>query len=134
LSANEGLLLAAGALSLLTFVGTLVTVPVVLARIQADYFLSARPPADRWSGRHPVIRLAVLVTKNALGAILVLIGVVQLVLPGQGILTILIGIALLNFPGKRRLERAIASQPNVRRAIDWVRARAGRPPLLFDGD
>jgi hypothetical protein len=44
----------------------------------------------------------------------------------------LIGISLLDFPGKRRLERRIAMHRHVRRSIDWIRQRRGRPPLRFE--
>jgi hypothetical protein len=38
---------------------------------------------------------------------------------------------LVDFPGKRRVERALVSRPGVRRAIDGLRARFGRPPLVL---
>ena len=70
-------------------------------------------------------------TKNTLGALALIMGILMLVLPGQGVLTILIGISLLDFPGKRRLEYWIISQGAVHRTIDRIRARAGRPPLVL---
>jgi hypothetical protein len=78
---------------------------------------------------HPVPGLALLVAKNVCGLILILAGVVMLVLPGQGMLTIVLGIMLLNFPGKYRLERRVARMRPVARSINWMRARAGHPPL-----
>ena len=58
-------------------------------------------------------------------------GLAMLVLPGQGVITILVGITLLNFPGKRRLELRIVRQRPVLLAINWIRARANRPPLVL---
>ncbi len=78
---------------------------------------------------HPVPGLALLVVKNVCGVVVVLAGVVMLVLPGQGMLTIVLGIMLLNFPGKYRLERRVARMRPVARSINWMRARAGHPPL-----
>jgi hypothetical protein len=52
--------------------------------------------------------------------------------PGQGLLTILIGVMLLDFPGKRRLERWLLRRRGVLAAINKVRARYGRPPLVLD--
>jgi hypothetical protein len=75
------------------------------------------------------LRLIVLVVKNVLGLVFVLAGVAMLVLPGQGILTILIGLSLMNFPGKRTLERRFVQQPMVLQAINWMRRKAGQPPL-----
>lgn len=130
--AHEGLVAAAAVLSVTTFLGTLIAVPILLTRMRADYFVGEAPPRDGWRGRHPIVRILGLFAKNLLGAAMLLMGFAMLVLPGQGLLTILIGIALLSFPGKRRLERRIASQRTVRRSIDWIRARANRPPLVFD--
>ena len=38
---------------------------------------------------------------------------------------------LVEFPGKRRLELWIARRSTVQRAIDWLRRKAGRPPLRY---
>ena len=59
---------------------------------------------------------------------------VMLALPGQGLLTILVGLALLEFPGRRSLELRIARIPALRRGMNWLRARGGASPLLFDVD
>lgn len=117
--------------SAITFVGSLVLLPVLVARMRADYFV-APPPPDSWAGHHPVLRWVLRGAKNLLGALLVLAGIAMLVLPGQGILTILIGITLLDFPGKRRLERAIVSRRPVLKAVNWIRRKANRDPLRLD--
>jgi len=116
-------------LSLVILVGTVVLAPLVVARMPSDYF--ARPEPGRWSRRHPLLRGALWAGRNLLGAILVVAGVAMLVLPGQGILTILIGLVVLEFPGKRDLELRLVRRPRVRRALDWIRARAKRPPLVL---
>lgn len=118
----EPLLWCLGALSVVMCVGTLVAVPLVVARLPADYFTHAHPPAPA-PGIHRLVRLG----KNGLGIVIVLVGVAMLVLPGQGILTILIGLMLLDFPGKRRLERRLVQQPAVWRALNWMRAKAHQP-------
>jgi len=53
----------------------------------------------------------------------------MIVTPGQGLLTILIGVTLLDFKGKHELERKLVRQPSVLRAVNWLRAKAGRAPL-----
>jgi len=126
------LAIAAGA-SLATFVGTLVLVPILVVRMRADYFVDPEP-ASSFHHRHPALRAAGVAVKNTLGLGLVLVGLALLVLPGQGLLSILLGVSLLDFPGKRRMERRIAMEPHVRRTIDWIRVRRGRPPLEFDQD
>jgi hypothetical protein len=127
---DHGTLLAwLGGLSVVTLLGSVLVLPVLLARMPADYFVTREPPPDSWRGHHPVLRIAILVVKNAFGALLVLAGLAMLVLPGQGLLTVLIGLMLVDFPGKRRLEVAIVRRPMIHRAIDWIRRRAHRPPL-----
>lgn len=115
--------------SFVMFVGTLLVVPLAVVRIPPDYF-SRNPKENRlWQNNHPVARALLFSCKNLLGVVLILMGLVMLVLPGQGLLTILMGIMLLNFPGKHRFERKLLSQPPIYRSANWFRRRAGKPPL-----
>jgi hypothetical protein len=43
----------------------------------------------------------------------------------------LVGLGLTSFPGKRRLELWVVQRRSVRRAIAWLRRRAGREPLRY---
>ena len=117
-------------LSAVMFAGSLALMPVLLARMPADYFARGESPFAGWRRRHPLVGGALLVARNLLGVILLLAGLAMMVLPGQGIITILVALTLLDFPGKRRLELRIIRQRQVRSAIDWIRRRAGRPPLV----
>jgi hypothetical protein len=127
--AHRGLVWSLGGLSVVVFLGTLMMVPILIARLPSDYFAArsrtarSRPPA------HPVFRWMGLLIKNGLGVVLLAAGLAMLVLPGQGILTMFVGVLLLDFPGKYRLEKWIISRPMVRRPVDWIRARGGRAPL-----
>lgn len=128
-TANAGWLFAVSAAM---FVGTLVVIPWLVIRMSPEYFLRKSPPEESWRGQHPVIRWTLRGAKNALGVFFVLAGIVLSVplVPGQGLLTLLVGVSLLDFPGKRRLELSIVRQRHVRHGIDWIRRRAGRPPLV----
>jgi hypothetical protein len=129
LQENQTLLWWLTGLSALVFVGTLVAVPALIVRIPHDYFAHATRPPGRFATHHPALRLAALVAKNALGCLLVLVGIVLLVLPGQGLLTLLLGFLLLDFPGKYALEKRLIARPRVHAAVDWLRRRARREPL-----
>jgi hypothetical protein len=74
------------------------------------------------------------ILKNVIGAGVVGLGLLLSFpgIPGQGILTILIGVMLLDFPGKRRLERAVIRRPRVLGAVNRLRARYGKPPLVLE--
>jgi len=118
-------------LSLALFLGSLIAMPIIIARMRPDYFVARKPTEESWGGRHPAYRIGFLVTKNLMGVILVLAGIAMLVLPGQGIITIIVGISLLNFPGKHELELRIFRQRRVLRAVNWIRDRAKRAPLII---
>ena len=121
-----------GALSVVSFFGTLIIIPLIMVRIPTDYFIRRREPSGPiW---HSVPNLPGVIAKNILGAIFILAGLAMLVLPGQGVATILLGIMLMNFPGKHALERKIIQQPPVLRTINWMRAKSNRPPLLVPQD
>lgn len=121
-----------GLISLLTFLFSLVAIPLLIARLPVDYFV--RRPVRDWPGRHPLVHLFLVLAKNFLGLILLVAGTVMLLLPGQGLLTMLMGILLLDFPGKRRLERRLIGLPGVLSSANWIRKRAGAPPLRLDRD
>ncbi len=124
-----GLLWWASGASALALLATIVGVPWVVARLPADYFSQPEREAWRRSGQAPVLALVLGLAKNAFGALLVMLGLVMLVTPGQGLLTLLIGLLLLNFPGKYRLERWLVLRPGVLRGLNWLRRRHGRAPF-----
>lgn len=125
---NKTVLFWVGMASLVMFLGTIVAVPVAVACIPKDYFVRRRP-GGRDRGGHPALRLALRILKNLLGVALLLLGLVMLVGPGQGVLTILLGLVLVEFPGKRALELRLVRRPRVLATLNWLRAKAGRPPL-----
>ncbi|HUV60205.1 MAG TPA: PGPGW domain-containing protein [Desulfatiglandales bacterium] len=118
-----------GSLSMATFVGTLIIIPILVVRIPSDYFKCEKQKPDHFYRRYSFIRILVLALKNLLGLIFIIAGLAMLLLPGQGIITILIGIMMLNFPGKFTLEQRIVQQQTVLRAINWIRMKANRPVL-----
>lgn len=120
-----------GVASVVMFVGSLLAVPWLLARMPADYFVRDRPRRDGGNRRWWWWLIGHL-AKNLVGVILVLAGVAMLVLPGQGVLTMLIGLSLLDFPGKRACELNLIRRPHVLKAVNWLRQKAGQPPLLVE--
>lgn len=133
---NGALLGALGLIGLVSLVASVALLPFLVVRIPADYFRHRRRHPEYAGDRHPVVHNAIVILKNALGILLILAGLAMLVLPGQGILTLLIGLMLTDFPGKFRLEKRLIGQPGVLKAVNWLRARVGHPPLdpPIDGD
>lgn len=116
------------AASVVTFLVSILLVPAMIVRIPADYFLHDRRHAFLQE-RHPLLRLLVISAKNVLGALLLLVGVALLFLPGQGLLTLMAGLMIMNYPGKFYFERWLVRRPHVLPALNWLRARYGRGPL-----
>ena len=104
--------------------------PVMILRLPADYFRPKQRIYLADESQHPVLRALILTAKNALGALLVTAGVAMLFLPGQGFLTLFAGLIVLDYPGKFRFERWLVRRPHVLTALNWLRARHGRAPLL----
>jgi hypothetical protein len=119
----------ASGLSLLCLVATVMGVPWVVARLPRDYFNQSHRELWRQRGDAPWFALLLGGIKNLVGALLVLLGLIMLVTPGQGLLTLLVGLLLMNFPGKYRLERWLVGRPGVLRALNWLRGRSGHAPF-----
>jgi Flp pilus assembly protein TadB len=94
-------------------------------RLPADYLLHDTEPRSARGRAH-----VWLVLRNTLGVILLVMGVIMLVLPGQGLLTILAAFTVMSFPGKRRLEHKLMVMPSVLKTINRLRFRSGHPPLV----
>jgi len=121
---------AATAVGVASALLSVLVVGAVLARLPADYFSNpaARLPIDR----HPVLKVLVVVARNLLGYVLVALGVVLSLpgVPGQGVLTILMGVMLIDLPGKDRAARWLVTRRPVLAAVNRMRARVGREPLV----
>ena len=121
------------ALSLGSLVVSGVLVSAVLLRLPADHYSRpAPPPRASDAGLVSVFTGGLwFFVRNVFGWVFIVAGVAMLVLPGQGLLSILAGLVLVDFPGKHRFERRLLASPVVRQGMNWLRRRAGRPPLDF---
>ena len=115
--------------SVASFVVSILFCTLVIAYLPSDYFLPNRQVSHI---RHPVLRIVFKCLKNLFAVVLVIVGIIQIPLPGQGLLTVLIGIIISDVPGKRKLEHRIISSPVVLTAANTIRSRFKRPPLVLD--
>jgi hypothetical protein len=116
--------------SVLLFALSLIGLPLVLTRMPADFFPRPERRHLRLAERRRPFWFVVLRSlKNALGGVLLVLGLLMLFVPGQGLLTMFVALFLLDFPGKRRLQRWVISRPVVHRPVNALRRRAHRPPL-----
>lgn len=122
-------------LFIITFTASIAAVTYVLVKLPPTYF-QAGHERDLWKGHHPALRWTGIVLKNLFGLVLILLGLVMSLpgVPGQGVLTILLGLMLMDFPGKRKLELKIVRRKRVFAAINRLRARFGKPPMILDDE
>lgn len=126
---HETLFYIIGSASFFFFVGSLLSMPVLVGVLPEDYF--ARLPAYRRRRlvRHALLRPLYLFFKNVLGWILFLAGCAMLVLPGQGILTILVSLLFIDFPKRTEFILWIVRKPRIWRALQWLRKRRRKAPF-----
>lgn len=128
------LLWTLSAISVIAFIGTLVIIPYFIIRIPEDYLIRKNRRNEKPFAQEPRMRVMYLIFKNLLGIILVVVGLIMFVIPGQGVITMLIGIMLMNFPGKHTMAIAIVRQPAIFKSINWTRAKAFYPPLILPSE
>ncbi len=121
---------ALASMSLLLFAGSIVLIPWLIIRLPSTYFSAQSRKPLRTVSAYPKFNFLLTLLKNLLGGVFILAGLAMLLLPGQGLLTILIGITFTNFPGKYILEQKLARRTNILRAMNWIRRKAHRPPLV----
>ncbi|MFK7974717.1 MAG: PGPGW domain-containing protein [Halioglobus sp.] len=125
----QPLLLTLGGVSALMAIATLVCLPYVITRLPPDYFLRTKRSTARDPNERSAAAVSLIFLKNSGGGLLVFLGVIMLVTPGQGVLTILAGLMLMNFPGKYRLERWLVLRPGVLAGLNWLRGLRGKAPF-----
>jgi hypothetical protein len=103
--------------------------------LPADHFVG-RPAADTWWRRHRVVRWSALVLKNALGLLIVPLGIFMSLplVPGPGLVFLVLGLSLLDFPGKKKLERKLVRRPSVMRFLNDLRASFNKAPFVVEPD
>ncbi len=109
----------------------LMTGAIVAIRLPADYFTQPASDANSSEKSNATSHLAIKILKNIVGVILILLGGVLSVplVPGPGILILLMGLMLTSFPWKRKLELKLLRTRFVLSPVNWMRQRAGQPPI-----
>jgi hypothetical protein len=120
-------------LFLFSFIVSLTAIVLVMVKIPANYF-SPHYEQDFLPNTHWTVKWGAVILKNLLGVLLIALGIVLSLpgVPGQGLLTILLGLIMLDIPGKRPLEARIIQRPTIQSAINKLRARFNKPPLVLD--
>jgi hypothetical protein len=120
-------------LFLISFTLSFAAIGIVMVKIPANYF-SSHYQHDFMPDSPFLVRWGAVIAKNILGVFLIGLGIVLSLpgVPGQGVLTILLGLIMLDIPGKRPLEARIIKRPAVLAAINRLREKYDKPPLVLD--
>ena len=124
----NGLLIWLPAISIVTFVLSLLLLPYMIRKIPSDYFLKlSGTPAKAIN--YDIKLLFFFLLRNIFGCFLLLSGVIMIFLPGQGLITIFLSLLLIDFPFKRRLITFFIVQEKIQNSINWIRKKTKRPPI-----
>ncbi len=118
---------------LLSFGLSIGAIAIVMVKIPENYF-SSHYQRDFLPNSSFFVRWGAVILKNLLGLVLIVLGILLSLpgVPGQGLLTILLGLIMLDIPGKRPLEAKIVQRPTILAAINNLRAKYNKPPLILD--
>lgn len=117
----------------LSFGLSFLAIGIVVVKVPENYF-SSHYERDFLPDSPFLIRWGAVILKNILGGCLIIIGIILSLpgVPGQGVLTILIGLIMIDIPGKRPFEARIINRPAILSAINNLRAKYNKPPLILD--
>jgi len=130
-SLTLGRILLGVVMFVISFAFSTLAVAIVMVKIPENYF-SLSYQKDFLPNTPWLVRWGAVIAKNVFGLFLIVIGMIMWLGPGPGLLTILFGLTLLDIPGKRPLEAQIIKRPTVLSAVNNLRARYDKPPLVMD--
>ena len=115
--------------SLFIFFFSILAINFLIKMIPVDYFDSSKRELSPFKTSNPIIWLILFITKNVMGYLLIIGGILMLVLPGQGLLTIFLGLIFSDYPGKYKLEKRFITIKPIYRYINWVRKKSDIEPI-----
>jgi hypothetical protein len=117
--------------TIITIIASYGLIVIGMIKIPADYFSSTYVKEIN-DDKHFSVRWAAFVVKNVVGFLLIIAGVIMIFTPGPGVPTILLGLVMMDIPGKRPLEAKLINRPMVLSAVNELRAKYNKPPLIMD--
>ncbi|MDT8378533.1 MAG: PGPGW domain-containing protein [Desulfotignum sp.] len=109
------------------FIFSILAVSRLICWLPSNYFMVFDNPTPEAR----LFRPRVQIFKNLAGAVLICLGLVMLIVPGQGLLTLFLGLVIMNFPGKKRVIRFLIRLKTIQKSLNWMRRKKRRPPFLF---
>jgi hypothetical protein len=128
---NSYIFFYAGIVSIFIFVFSMFGLRLFIIAIPSDYFINKKR-VSALKNRSVLLWIIYIVFKNIIGYIFIIMGLVALVLPGQGILMILVGLMMSDYPKKFDLEKKIITIKAVRKGINWIRIKSNVDKIKLD--
>ena len=128
---NSFLLKWLAIISAITFVVSLLIIPLIISKLPPDFFAKIRADHKTNNNNSSLYNLVLVLLRNIFGLAFLVGGILMLFLPGQGILTIVLGLSIMVFPGKRRLVNFLIEQHSIQHSLNWIRRKTDKPE--FDG-
>ena len=119
------------ALTVISIIASYGLIVVGMIKIPADYFSSSYVKKVN-PDQHFSLRWSATIIKNIVGIILIVAGIIMIFTPGPGVPTILLGLIMMDIPGKRPLEAKLIQRPMVLSAVNELRSKYNKPPLMMD--
>lgn len=117
--------------TVITIIASYGLIVIGMIKIPADYFSSTYVKEIKHD-EHFTFRWAAFIVKNVVGFLLIIAGIVMIFTPGPGVPTILLGLMMMDVPGKRPLEAKLIQRPMVLSAVNELRSKYNKPPLIMD--
>ena len=125
---NKILVIYFSIFSLVLLILSIFAIPYFIIALPTDYF-KEKKRKGKPVGMPSSLYFIYLVLKNILGIILMFLGLIMLLLPGQGIITLLVGILLVDIPGERKLLLFVLRKTPALRALNWLRKKNKKQPF-----
>ena len=109
---------------------TLINIGTFVIFLVATFVIFAHLPRNYWINYHEgKTSLKIKCVRNVLALPVLLMGLLMLLLPGQGLLTILLALMIADFEYKHTLIDKIISKPKIRESLNYIRSKMKRPPF-----
>lgn len=117
--------------TVITIIASYGLIVIGMIKIPADYFSSTYVKKIKHD-EHFTLRWSAFIVKNIIGFLLIIAGIIMIFTPGPGVPTILLGLMMMDIPGKRPLEAKLIQRPMVLSAVNELRAKYNKAPLIMD--
>ena len=106
--------------SLIMLVISASLLPYLVAQLPTDYFCNQPQSAHRIFSKKGLIRIL----RNLIGLILLPVGLLMLVSPGQGLLTVILALLLIDYPQKKKIEQALLQREVIFNGLNLLRKKS----------